>query len=54
MMNANSHFGTFKCSLIMYTISYIYVAHYLNNKVCNQDLEISLSCRLLVHRAENH
>ena len=30
MMNANSHFGTLRYSLIMYTILFTHVAHYLN------------------------
>ena len=30
MMNANSHFGTLRYPLVMYTILFTYVAHYLN------------------------
>ena len=32
MMNANFHFGTLRYPLIMYTILFTYIAHYLNNK----------------------
>ena len=30
-MNANSDFGTLRYSLIMYTVLFTYVAHFLNN-----------------------
>ena len=33
MMNANSHLGTLRYPLIMYTILFTYVAHYLNKKI---------------------
>ena len=32
MLNANSHFGTLRYALIMYTVLFTYVAHYWNNK----------------------
>ena len=33
MMNANSHFVRLKYSLIIYTVFFTYVTHYLNNKL---------------------
>ena len=32
MMNANPHFGALRYLLIMCTVLFIYVTHYLNNK----------------------
>ena len=32
VMKANSHFGTLRYPLIMYTILFTYVVHYLNEK----------------------
>ena len=35
MMNANSHFDTLRYLFIMYTILFIYVAHYLMHSAGN-------------------
>ena len=33
MMNVYSHFGTLRYPLVMYTVLFTYVAHYLKNKL---------------------
>ena len=44
MINTNSHFGTLRYTLIMYTFLFTYVAHYLNNKQIKLVLAVIILC----------